>query len=303
MKVRPLGYALGAEVTGVDLKQPLDDRALQEIRTAWFAHIVLCFPGQDLEPEELSAFAGRLGELDDNRATPHLRHPEHPEIYVMVNKPIVVNERSYAGGIADSWHTDNSYTVRAASGTFLNAKELPAVGGDTMFANMYVGYETLSPAFQRTIDPLEAIHDVSLSSMFKDYDPELQAERMRLNPPVVHPVVRAHPETGRKALYVGHRVRRFVGMTEEESAPIRDFLTAHSTRYEFTYRHRWTVNDLLLWDNRCAMHRAVADYDRRELRRMIRCNLLPPKSGYVYSEPAKENAEAPVESASASLGG
>jgi taurine dioxygenase len=110
----------------------------------------------------------------------------------------------------------------------------------------------------------------------------MQSERLRINPPVVHPLVRINPDSGRKALYVGDRIRHFVGMSEEESRPLVDFLNAHATRYEFTYRHRWTAGDLVIWDNRGAMHQALKDYDLNQDRHMFRCSLLAPKAGYVY---------------------
>ena len=280
-QIRPLGYALGAEVRGIDLRAGLTESTVAAIRNAWLEHIVLCFPEQDLNAEDFMAFCEKFGPLDDNRSIPHFRDPIHDAMTIIVNKPTAVKNKLLSGGIADEWHTDLSYTDRPASASFLNAKALPDVGGNTMFANLYTAYETLSPAFQAMIEGLEGVHDTTISKYFKQkYNAEEQELVRRLNPPVVHPVVRVHPETGRKALYVGNRVRNFVGMTEEESVPLRDFLNAHATRYEFTYRHTWRLHDVVMWDNRCALHRAVADYDLTQLRQMTRCELLAPKSGY-----------------------
>ena len=220
------------------------------IRRAWLEHIVLCFPDQDFDAEALNAFAGRFGTLDDNRAAPDIRHPDLPAVSVLVNNKFTVKEKDYASTAASYWHSDLSYTTHPSTASFLNAKVLPPVGGDTMFANMYVAYETLSPRFKEMIDGLESVHDTSISYVFKRLSPELQEERRKLSPPTVHPLVRVHPETGRKALFLGSRIRRFVGMTEEETAPLLRFLDAHATRYEFVYRHRWKVNDLIMWDNR-----------------------------------------------------
>jgi taurine dioxygenase len=291
MKIRRLGHYLGAEVTGLDLTKPLDDEAVSEIREALLDHIVLCFHGQDLDPEGLIAFSGRFGKLDDNRRSPHNRHPDYPlNVGVHSNKPIVadkpvtVAEKHF--GVANNWHSDRSFTNRPETMGFLFAKILPEIGGDTMFANMYMAYETLSPAFQRMIEPLAAVHDVTFVANFSREGPERQAVRRQMHPPVVHPVVRVHPETGRKALYVDARVRNFVGMTEEETKQLREYLIQHATRYEMVYRHRWGLHDLLMWDNRCAMHYAIPDYDLRQLRRMFRCSLLSPKTGY-YLEPAE----------------
>jgi len=294
LNIRRVGYALGAEITGLDLREPLEASAVAEIRRAWLDHLVLRFPGQVLEAEHLSAFASQFGELDDNRALPHLRHPEHAAVYVIVNKPLVIKGKWYSGGAASQWHTDLSYTTRPGTAGFLTAKELPEVGGNTMFANMYMAYETLSPAFQRIIESLEGVHDITTGATYQNGDPpEIQAEKRRLNPPIAHPVVRIYPETGRKALFLGENVRNFVGMTQEESKPLIDFLNRHATSYELVYRHSWAVNDLVMWDNRCTLHYAVQDYDPTQLRRLLRCSLLGPKSGYVYtsdSVPVPEHA-------------
>lgn len=287
LRIRRLGYALGAEVGGLDLRAPLADETIAEIRRAWLDHVLLCFPDQDLSAGELSAFCSRFGPLDDHRTTPNVRHPENPFVNVNVSRTTNVDGRAFAGNIADHWHTDLSYTDRPASASFLNAKQLPSVGGNTLFANMYLAYESLSPGFRRLAESLEGVHDLTLAIGFQRYPADQRAELQRLNPPMVHPIVRPHPETGRKALYVGSRLRCFAGMTEEESQPLIGFLNAHATRYEFTYRHNWSTNDLLMWDNRCAMHRAVADYDRSELRRLQRCSLLAPKSGHVLVEAAR----------------
>jgi taurine dioxygenase len=156
-----------------------------------------------------------------------------------------------------------------------------------MFANMYLAYESLSSEFKRLIDPLEAVHHLSLGPSTHRNTPEELAERQRLSPPASHPIVSTHPETGKKGLYVGSRIRNFVGMTEEESEPILNYLNRHATRYEFIYVHRWSVNDVVMWDNRCALHIALRDYDTRQKRLLIRTTLVGPKSGRA-SVPAME---------------
>jgi taurine dioxygenase len=279
LDIRPLGYALGAEVRGIDLRQTPSRETLAAIRVAWYDSLVLCFPDQDLGPEELVAFSELFGELDDNRAIPHNRHPDHPKVALVSNKRI--GEKPWAGyRNGQNWHSDLSYTDRPATGTFLHCKERPDVGGDTMFANMYLAYERLSPTMRGIIDDLDAVHDITLVKNLAQREPAV-VERMReLNPPVVHPAVRTHPETGRKALFVNERVRNFVGMAPEESAPILDFLNRHAVTPEFVYRHRWNVGDLVLWDNRCTMHIALGDFDMwNQPRHMIRTALLGPKTG------------------------
>jgi taurine dioxygenase len=279
LHVRRLGYALGAEITRIDLRRPLDAATVDAIRDAWLEHIVLCFPAQPLGPSDLRAFASLFGELDDNARAQYMRHPDFDEVVVLVNRPAVVNGKSFPGGVVENWHTDLSATINPSVATFLTAQALPEIGGDTLFANMYAAYDALSPAFRELAGRLEGVHDTTLGATFDSEPPEVQADRRRRNPPVIHPVIETHPETGRKALYIGERIREFVGMTREETRPILEFLNAHATRYEFVYRHRWRVHDLVMWDNRAALHYAVSDYDQTQLRSMIRCSTRGPERG------------------------
>ena len=185
--------------------------------------------------------------------------------------------------LSEFWHTDFSHTDRPGSAAFLAARHLPEIGGDTMFANTYMAYETLSPKLQTILESLQAVHDVTVGSFFaKTYSPEQQEDRRRVSSPYVHPVVRIHPDTGRKCLYIGTRIRQFVGMNENESQPLLAFLNAHATRPEFIYRHAWRPHDVVMWDNRCTLHYAVQDYDHRQPRQLLRCSVLPPKSGHKY---------------------
>ena len=282
LHVRRLGYALGAEVRGVDLSQPLDAATFGEIHRLWLEHLVLCFPDQHLDKTGLASFAGRFGEVDDN---PHskTRDPENSEIILLTNKPIAGRPwDGYKEG--QSWHSDHSVWINPTLGTFVLAKEVPEVGGDTMFANQYMAYETLSPAMQELIEDLDAVHDIAKAKGREIQSAEVLANYEREYPPVVHPVVMVHPETKRKALYVGDRVRQIAGMTQEESAPLLGFLTAHAVRYEFLYRHRWRPNDLIMWDNRCMMHLALSDYDMRtQVRHLWRCSVSGPACGEYYN--------------------
>jgi taurine dioxygenase len=297
LKVRRIGYALGAEVTGVDLNQRVDDETFAAIRKAWIENIVLVFPGQDLELEPMKLFCERFGKLNEFRIDPTISHPEHPSVRIIVNQAMTVNGKEYSGRFnrdrgATRWHTDQSHTLHPAEGSFLLAKNIPEVGGDTMFANMYMAYETLSPKMQELLGQLSSVHD---QTMFVSGTPEQMALERERFPAVVHPAVTVHPESGRKALFVNPRVRRFVGLTEEEGRPLLDFLIRHAVAYEFCYRHRWTVNDLVIWDNRCSLHIAVQDYDQSQLRRMQRCQSIAPRAGYLYE--GEENASARPENA------
>ncbi len=287
IEVHPVGYALGAKVTGVDLSRPLDEGTAEQIKAAWTKHLVLAFPAQDLDPETLIEFTRHFGELDNYASQPFNRHPEYDEVMLLSNKP--VNGKLPPGAYnGQNWHTDLSYTVRPAKATMVYCIEKPQVGGDTMFANMYAAYETLSPKLRAFLDDLEGVNDVSLISARRD--PAIFEAFRQLNPPVVHPAVRLHPDSARRALYVNDRVRTFVGMSDSESKPIIKFLCEHAQQPRFVYRHRWEVRDLVLWDNRCLTHLAVGDYDPREIRHMIRTSTMGDHFGRFENPQAAEAA-------------
>jgi taurine dioxygenase len=266
LDIRPLSGALGAEILGLDLAQDLDARSVSAIRDAWLEHLVVFFREQALSPGQQLAFASRLGEPVEYPFVKGL--DDFPVITPVVKLP---HESRNFGGI---WHSDTTYLECPPMGTMLLAREVPASGGDTLFANMYLAYETLSPGMCRLLDGLVAVSSSSKadasatredrrSSDGRDGAPDLLEAR--------HPVVRTHPETGRRALFVnvGHTTR-FTGMTEPESAPILEFLFRHLTRPEFTCRFRWREGSIALWDNRCTQHFPVNDYhgQRRVMHRI-----------------------------------
>lgn len=296
LNVSPLGYAAGARITGIDLTKPLSPKEVEEVTAAWHKHLILVFPDQNLTPAQLVQFTSQMGEIERNENVPYYRHPDFPEVLLISNKP-VNGKPSQTRNTGRNWHADLTYTDRPAKGSVLTCKEKPEVGGDTMFANMYMAYEQLSPLMQKFLDGLDAVHDISLIKGFSRRDPKQIEEMKRLNPPIAHPLVRIHPETNRKLLFISERVRNFVGMTEEESQPILDFLNRHATSPEFVYRHRWNINDVVMWDNRCTLHVALADFDQSQYRHMLRCSMRGEKSGYVI----EENAEGPLESALAAI--
>lgn len=281
--IRRLSNAIGAEVTGIDLAKPLATPTVEAIRQAWFDHCVLLFRDQDITVEDHIAFSRHFGDLDQHDATPAYRMKGYPEILEVTNR-MRNGKASETRNTGRNWHSDLSYTGHPARGSLLWCEERPEVGGDTMFTNMYLAYETLSDKLKGFLGDLYAVHDIGLTKDLDKRDPEKVAELKRLNPPIAHPVVRTHPESGRKALYVSERVRTFVGMTEEESRPILRFLCEHATQPEFIYRHQWRVHDLLMWDNRCTMHVALADFDQTKARHMRRTSLLGEPSGFLYSE-------------------
>jgi taurine dioxygenase len=300
LHVRRIAYALGAEVTGLDLREPLDDATVAELRAAWLEHLLLCFPNQALDGKHLVAFAKSFGELEP--AIGDNPDPQTPHVGIMTEQPI--NGKPWQGyKSGQTWHSDKTFTTRPTSATIVACKQIPEVGGDTMFANMYMAYDALSPTMQGLIGQLSGIHHRSELRTFPGasggIDPrspeEIQrwiVEREKTHPPVVQPVVRTHAETNRKSLFFSDRVRRFIGMTEDESRPLADFIRSHAVRYEFTYRHRWTVNDLIMWDNRCTMHMALCDYDlRRDPRYMMRTAVKGEPLGHEYR--ASEEAQTP----------
>jgi taurine dioxygenase len=255
--VRPVAGALGADVHGIDLAQPLGADALAEIRHAWLAHLVLFFREQSLDADRYLAFARCMAEPVEY---PMLRGLDGYPLIVPVVK--LAHERVNFGGL---WHSDTAYLETPPIGATLLAREIPPVGGDTLFANMYLAYEALSDGMRRMLDGLRAVNSSAKADVTKTREDRLAEGGAKLGAgaelTAVHPVVRTHPETGRKLLYVngGHTVR-FDGMTEAESAPLLNYLFAHLTRPEFTCRLRWQVGTLALWDNRCTQHNPINDY-------------------------------------------
>ncbi len=273
IEVAPISGALGAEISGVDLSSDLDDRDVGEIRSAFLQCHVLCFRGQNLTPARQVEFARRFGEPD---IYPFIKGlPDMPEVIEILKTE---NDAENFGG---SWHSDTAYLDKPALGSMLYALETPTAGGDTMFANMHLAYEALSDGMKGLLDTLVGINNSALGyrggrakgmkaldGMAGKYieDSEISIAE--------HPVVRTHPETGRKGLYVsrGH-TERFKGMTEAESRPLIEFLSSHAVRPEFTCRINWQPGSLVFWDNRCTQHFAINDYNGRR-RRMHRVTLI-----------------------------
>lgn len=271
-EVRRLSYGLGAEILGVDPRRPLDAATVEAIRAAWHAHLILLFRDVDWSIEQHIAFTRQFGELELH-GDKGLRGDNIPELFRVTNR-VTDGKRSNTAEVGRKWHSDGSFTARPSGGSMLHCRALPSVGGNTLFTNMYLAYETLSETLRRILDRLYVVNDVSLAPEYKVMDPAQVAQSIRDNPPMKYPLVRVHPGTGRKALYVSEMLTREIwGMTREESAGLIRFLCTHATRPEFSYRHIWRVSDLILWDNRCTMHLAPADYDPDELRDMCRTTL------------------------------
>jgi taurine dioxygenase len=261
IQVRPIAGAIGAEVTGADLAE-LDDATFAEVHAAWLEHQVLFFRDQDLTPEQHKAFGLRLGPLQLHPFLHSRAEEGHPEIVVLessAERPVV----------AAGWHTDVTFVERPPMASILRGVEVPAFGGDTMWTSCRAAYEALSPTMQHLLDGLTAVHDTSKTFSRGAYPSERHPESGKA-PGAVHPVIRTHPETGRKSIFVNPAFTgKIRGMRRDESEALLAFLYRHVTTPEFTCRFHWEKNSLAIWDNRCTQHRAVAD-NLAALRRMER---------------------------------
>ncbi|HVH81650.1 MAG TPA: TauD/TfdA family dioxygenase [Stellaceae bacterium] len=253
--VKRIAGALGAEVAGVDLRQPLSNRQWSEIHDAFLAHCAIYIRGQELGGDDLIRYARYYAEPAFYPFAEGL--PEYPQIFEIRKEP---EQRKNVGAL---WHSDTTYLEKPPIATMLYAREIPAYGGDTLVANQYLAYEALSSGMRRMLDGLTGIYSAGPDRTGREENKHM---RMRNTDKAElyqaeHPVVRTHPETGRKALYVSeeHTIR-FKGMTEDESRPLVEFLQAHCTRPEFTARIRWEKGTVGIWDNRCVQHLAINDY-------------------------------------------
>jgi taurine dioxygenase len=275
--VRPLSYALGAEIQGVDLAQPLSNSEFDQIHRTFLESGILLFRKQKITREQHIAFSRRFGELDRHDNLPRDRHPDYPELLLVTNIPQENGKPSDSKYTGQQWHSDMSFTPVPSLGSLLRGITIPPVGGDTMFTNMYRAYDELSDGMKKMIADLHGVHTGSRKVL--DANSDREKEQKKLNPPIAQPVVRVHPETGRKALYIGEKVSRFDGMTVEESKPVIDYLVTHATRPQFVYRHQWQADDIILWDNRCTMHIALGDYPEGEIRHLERTTVKGTPSG------------------------
>jgi taurine dioxygenase len=270
-EVRRFDAPVGAEVVGLDISKPINDADFARIHRAHLDHHVLVFRDQRITPAQHIAFSRRFGPLEIHVL--HQFHLEgHPEILIVSN---IKNENGEPIGLGDAgayWHSDLSYKPKPSLGSLLHAQELPSEGGDTLFADQHLAFEGLGPALQQRVLPLKAEH--SYLAKYEElrarnpWRPKLSQQQIDQVAPAVQPVVRTHPETGRKALFVSeHFTTRIVGLPQAESDALLAELFAHSVKPEYVYRHRWAPHDLVFWDNRSLMHLAAGTPD--ELRRKL----------------------------------
>jgi taurine dioxygenase len=273
-----LGDHMAIAVEGIDLNQPLAAAQAASLRQALNDNLVLCIRGQTLAPVAYREAMRVFGTLVPQTRTGNL-HDEVPEILILSSadrdvlgdgKPLVVGAH---------WHSDDSYKAMPCALTILYGVAVPPTGGDTQFVNMYAAYDGLSPETRRRIDLLKVVHTYDSSRKGTRIARLKSEDAAALPPSVLHPLVRTHPETGRRALYMNpNRMEEIAGMARGESDALLDELIAHATQPHYQYRHRWRLGDILVWDNRCTMHKANADYpagSRRVMQRLMVAGTAP----------------------------
>jgi taurine dioxygenase len=272
--VRPLTPKLGAEILGVELANGVSDDVFKAIYQAFLRYQVLLFPPQDVPPGDQVKFARQFGEVQI-----HVMNQYHadgfPELYRLTN----LDEQGRPNGKHPDkgtlyWHTDGSWRRVTGQATIIYGEVVPRVGGETHFCDMYGAYERLDPAWKARIANLRVVHNLDFSRTRRHGEDPMTEEQRRETPPVDHPIVRTHPETGRKCLYLGDHAESIVGMPYAEGRTLIEELNALAVHPDLTYEHRWTPKELIVWDNRCVMHRATP-YDPVTQGRVVRrCTVL-----------------------------
>lgn len=269
--IEPLGPHTGIEVHGLDLTQPADAATGAQLNHAFAERSVLVIRDQRLDPRQLLAAAQLFGAVFPQHNT-RFAIPDCPQIHYISNQDKFPDGRRYIPG--EGWHTDHSNDARPPKATVLHAVQLPERGGDTQFANTQAAYAALPDAMRRRIDGLQAIHVYQSSHSARKLMALSEENRARVPNAVIHPLVRAHPENGRKGLYLNPiRIEGILGMDHREALPLLDDLLEHTTQPVFQYRHQWRPGDLVLWDNRCLLHKANGDYDMNQTRYLYRLML------------------------------
>lgn len=266
--VNRLSPVAGAEVLGLDLSRPIGDAVKEAIIEAFLEHHVLAFRDQDLTKDQQEAFTLNFGELEGHvgRLSDGTRYPNVHTVTNLDDEGKPTRTPHTHGNYF--WHTDKSYHDIPSLTTLLHAVQIPPSGGDTQFANMHLAYEALSETRKKQLEGLVAVHSWEASRRNTGNKPATE-EQKRERPPVSHPVVRTHPVTGRKSLYLGMHTSHIEGMPEAEGKALLDELLEEATRPEFVYAHQWRKGDLVMWDNRCLLHRAVANYEMDQHPRVL----------------------------------
>ena len=269
--ITPLSEHTGAEARGVDLTRPVDPHTRARLYRAFVEHSVLVFRDQHLTPHQLLAAVGLFGEVFPQH-NPRFALPECPDVHYISNQDFYPDGRRYIPG--EGYHTDHSNAACPPKATVLHAVRLPDKGGDTQYVNMHLAYDALPEETRRRIDALKAIHVYQSRHSARKLMALSEEDRDQVPDAVIHPIVRTHPESGRKAIYINPiRIEGIVGMADAEALALLAELLEHSTRPEFQYRHRWRSGDLVMWDNRSLLHKANGDYDMNQVRYLYRIML------------------------------
>ena len=269
--ISPLSDHTGVEVHGVDLSQPIDDATRALLNQAFVDRAVLVVRGQRLSPRQMLDAVALFGEVFQQYNT-RFALPDCPQIHYISNQDTHGDGSRYIPGAG--YHTDHSNAAEPPKATVLLAVELPDSGGDTQFVNMQEAYDGLPDDTKRRIDGLQAVQVYQSRHSTRKLTPLSAENRARAAASVIHPIVRTHPENGRKGLYINPiRIEGIVGMAEAEALALLDDLLAHAIQEKYQYRHEWRVGDLVMWDNRCLLHKANADYDMDQTRYLYRVML------------------------------
>jgi taurine dioxygenase len=266
--VTKLAPACGAEISSVDLREPLDADTVAAIRKAWMENLIICFRGQDLTPDDQKRVCGYFGRIGPYNRPKERQNPKYASDTIMLVSNVKDEQGRHIGAHPDGemmWHTDTAYTARPHMATTLFGVEIPETGGNTLFSNQYMVYDALPDALKQKLAGKSAVNAYEFGTTVKTFD---HYDRARV-PHHTHPVLRKHPETGRAAVYVCELMTEEIeGLMPEENAEVLAEIYALQRRPEFIYAHRWQVGDLVMWDNRCLLH-ARADFPR-EQRRLLR---------------------------------
>ena len=271
LTISRLSEHTGAEVIGVDLTQAIDPDTKAALNRAFTEHSVLVVRDQHMAPHQVLTAVQLFGDVFIQHNT-RISLPECPEIHYISNQDKFPDGTRYIPG--EGYHTDHSNDARPPKATVLFAVTLPDRGGDTQYVNMHMAYETLPPATKARIADLKGIHVYQNSHSTRKLMGLTEAAKERVPNAVIHPIVRTHPETGRKAIYINPiRIEGILGMSHSEALPLLDELLEHAVLEQHQYRHKWRKGDLVMWDNRCLLHKANGDYDMNQLRYLYRVML------------------------------
>jgi taurine dioxygenase len=273
-QVTPLHHALGVEITGITLAEAVEPKMFGKVYEAFLDHELILFRDVELPPATQVAFAKAFGEVQIHVMNQYQKYPEFPEIYMLTNAD---KDGKPTGKHPDKgtlhWHTDGSWRERTGQATMMYSEICPPVGGETEFADMYAAYDNLSPEMKKRIEGKRAIHNLDFSRTRRHGEDPMTAEQKAKVPPIAHPIVRTHPETGRKAIFLGDHAQEIEGMDYDEGRALIEELNVLITPKAEVYTHQWSPNQCIVWDNRCTLHRATGFDEANHVRVMRRCTI------------------------------